>query len=220
MSAVLKLKPKTEIFYPESDGKPMGETDYHIKTITYLYQALDAFFDSSPDVKVLADIMFYYQEGNTHKVFSPDVMVVKGVGKHLRRSYKLWEEKQFPQVIFEISSRGTWGEDLNKKWFLYQQFGVKEYYIFDPEYDYLPEPLVAYRLKKGELKKVTVKKNRIFSEELGLEIVDTGNGLRLFNPQNKEILGTFGEEREARLNSEAEIIKLRQEIEKLKNKQF
>ena len=220
MSAVLKLKPKTEIFYPESDGKPMGETDYHIKTITYLYQALDAFFDSSPDVKVLADIMFYYQEGNTHKVFSPDVMVVKGVGKHLRRSYKLWEEKQFPQVIFEISSRGTWGEDLNKKWFLYQQFGVKEYYIFDPEYDYLPEPLVAYRLKKGELKKVTVKKNRIFSEELGLEIVDTGNGLRLFNPQNKEILGTFGEEREARLNAEAEIIKLRQEIEKLKNKQF
>lgn len=148
MSAVLKLKTKQEIYYPVSDGKPMGETDYHVQTISYLYQALSAFFEKQSDVKILADIMFYYDEGNPRKVFAPGVMVVKGVGNHSRRSYKLWEEKQFPQVIFEISSRSTWGDDLNKKWFLYQQFGVKEYYIFDPEYDYLPEPLVAYRLKK------------------------------------------------------------------------
>src|SRR5215211_5646820 len=100
MSAVLKLKTK-DIYYPESDGKPMGETDYHIQTITYLYQALDAFFIDTPEVKILADIMFYYEEGNPHKVFSPDVAVVKGVGKHPRRTYKLWEEKHFPQVVFE-----------------------------------------------------------------------------------------------------------------------
>lgn len=30
MSVVLKLKKQTEIYYPESDGKPMGETDLHI----------------------------------------------------------------------------------------------------------------------------------------------------------------------------------------------
>lgn len=59
--------------------------------------------------------MIYYEEGSPHKVFSPDVAVVKGVGTHPRRSYKLREEKQFPQVVFEISSRATWGEDLNKK---------------------------------------------------------------------------------------------------------
>ncbi len=213
MSAVLKFKNcKEEIFYPESEGKPTGETDFHIQTITYLYQALSAFFASRSDVKVLADIMFYYEESNPRKVFSPDVMVVKGVGNHPRRSYKLWEENQFPQVIFEISSRSTWGEDLNKKWMLYQQFGVKEYYIFDPEYDYLPEPLVAYRLKKGELKQVTVKNHRIFSEELGLEIVDTGAGVRLFNPQTKEFLHNLSE-------AETEINRLREEIKQLKNPQ-
>lgn len=223
MSAVLKLKKHEEIYYPESDGKPMGETDWHITTISYLYQALKAYFSSVSDVKILADIMFYYDEGNPRKVFSPDVAVVKGVGNHPRRTYKLWEEKQFPQVIFEISSRSTWGEDLNKKWFLYQQFGVKEYYIFDPEYDYLPEPLVAYRVKRGELKQVAVKNHRIFSEELGLEIVDTGEGLRLFNPTTKEFLGTLGEERQgrlaernARLMAEAEVERLRQEITRLK----
>ena len=50
MSAVLKTKKREEIYYPESDGKPMGETDSHIQTITYLYQALNAFFSSEPDV--------------------------------------------------------------------------------------------------------------------------------------------------------------------------
>ncbi len=136
-------------------------------------------------------------------------MVVKGVGKYPRRSFKLWEEKQFPQVIFEISSRGTWGEDLNKKWFLYQQFGVKEYYIFDPEYDYLPEPLVAYRNKRGELKQTAVKNNRIYSKELNLEIVDTGADWRFFNPQIKEYLRIYTE-------SEIEIACLREELKTLK----
>ncbi|HEX8736989.1 MAG TPA: Uma2 family endonuclease, partial [Pyrinomonadaceae bacterium] len=150
------------------------------------------------------------EEGNPRKVFAPDVMVVKGVGKHPRRTFKLWEEKQSPQVVFEISSRKTWGEDLNKKWFLYQQFGVKEYYIFDPEYDYLPEPLIAYRLKRGELKQVPIKNRRIFSPELNLEVVDTGEALRLFNPETKEFLRTLGD-------AEAEIERLREEIKRLQN---
>jgi Uma2 family endonuclease len=197
-----------EIFYPESDGKPMGETDWHVKTITYLLQALNSHFASAEDVKIFADIMFYYEEGNPQKFIAPDVMVVKGVGKHLRRTFKLWEEKT-PEVVFEISSRKTWGEDLNKKWALYQQFGVKEYYIFDPEYDYLPEPLVAYRLKKGELKQVPVKKGRIYSESLNLEIVDTGAGLRLFDPATKQFLKTAEE-------LAAENTELKSEVERLK----
>ena len=211
MSAVLKLK-KKEIFYPETDGKPMAETDIHREQMNYLVEVLKIYFQSRKDVYISGNIMFYYEENNPGKTFSPDVMVCFGVLDGARRVYKLWEENQFPQVIFEISSRKTWGDDLNKKWMLYQQLGVKEYYIFDPEYDYLPEPLVAYRLKKGELKQVTVKNHKIFSEELGLEIVDTGAGLRLFNPQTKEFLHNLSE-------AEAEIDRLREEIKRLKNPQ-
>lgn len=98
---------------------------------------------------------------------------------------------------------------MNKKWFLYQQFGVKEYNIFDPEYDYLPEPLIAYCLKRGELKQVSVKNNRIFSEEIGLEIVDTGEGLRLFNPETNQFMRTLSE-------SEDEVARLRKELQLLK----
>jgi Uma2 family endonuclease len=210
MSATLKLKKQTEIHYPESDGKPMAETDVHREQMNYLIENLKVHFQTRTDVYVSGNIMFYYEEGNPRKVFSPDVMVCFGVSGEDRRTYKLWEEKQFPQVVFEISSRGTWGEDLNKKWFLFQQFGVKEYYIFDPEYDYLPEPLIAYRVKRGELKQIPIKNGRIFSEEIGLEIVDTGKGLRLYNPETKQFMRTLSE-------SENEVARLREELQKLKS---
>ena len=97
---------RTEVYYPESDGKPMGETDYHIKTIMMLHQVLELFFRHTTDVRIFSDIMLYYEEGNPRKVVAPDVMYVRGVGQHLRRTYKVWEEK-VPDLIFEISSRKT-----------------------------------------------------------------------------------------------------------------
>mgnify|MGYP001500614863 CR=1 FL=1 len=175
------------IYYPESDGKPIGETDLHIILITELFNILKTHFHHALDVKVIADMMFYYEEGNPQKCISPDVMVVKGVGKHLRRVYKTWEEK-IPDVIFEISSRKTWREDIQKKYTLYQGLGVKEYYIFDPEYKYLAEPLLAHHLKDGTFRPIKVKKHQVFSPCLNLEIIDTGETLRLLNPETNEFL--------------------------------
>jgi len=94
---------------------------------------------------------------------------------------------------------------------------VKKYYIFDPEDDYLPEPLIAYRLKRGELKQVSVKNNRIYSEEIGLEIIDTSEGLRLFNREADSFMKTLSEECEARRQAEDEVARLREELEKIKN---
>ena len=200
-----------DIFYPESDGKPMGETDYHITLIAELLKTLRSFFERTNDVKVLADIMFYYEKGNLRKVIAPDLMIVRGVGKHPRRTFNLWEEK-IPEIVFEISSRGTWKEDFQKKFLIYQQIGVQEYYIFDPEYDQLKnEPLVAYHLKDDALAEVKVKRGRVFSPALDLEIVDTGETLRLFNPATKKFLPTMQE-------LESEVEKLKAELAKLKRR--
>ncbi|MGI8670624.1 MAG: Uma2 family endonuclease, partial [Aridibacter sp.] len=107
--------------------------------------------------------------------------------------YKLWEEERVPQVVFEISSTSNWRDDLSKKYSLYEKLGVKEYYIFDPEYKALDEPLLAYHLTEGEFVKADVEDKRIFSPTLHLEIVDTGKDLRLFNPNAKEFLMTMEE---------------------------
>ncbi len=86
---------------------------------------------------------------------------------------------------------------------------MKEYYIFDPEYDYLRDGLVAYHLTDGEFQDVEIKEGRIFSPALGLEVVDTGETLRLFNPETKKFLPTMEE-------MESEIEKLKMELAKLK----
>lgn len=206
-----------DVFYPESDGKPVAETDIHVNTIFDLFGTLTRFFSEETDVRVFADIMFYYEEGNPRKFIAPDVMVVRGVEKHLRRVFKLWEET-VPEVVFEISSRGTWREDFEKKFNLYKEIGVKEYYIFDPEYEYLKDEefFVAYHLEDGEYKKIKTGIGRIFSPALGLEIVNTGAGLRLYNPETESFLPTNEELADEVKQKNEEINLLKAELAKLK----
>jgi hypothetical protein len=51
------------VVYPDSDGKPMGETGIHVKTILHLYGALLIFFATRErsDAYVAADMFLYYQ---------------------------------------------------------------------------------------------------------------------------------------------------------------
>lgn len=193
--------------YPESDGQPMGETELHIQLIMDLRAALSNFFRDQADVYVGSNLLLYYVEGQPKKFVVPDVFVARGVSKAVRRIYKLWEEGCPPNVVIEVSSRGTWGEDLQRKWRLYAQLGVKEYYIFDPEYDYLPPPtpLLAYRLGEGEYVPLEVTAGRVWSEELGLELVDTGETLRWCDPQTGQFLLTTAEEHTARRRAEADL---------------
>ena len=108
------------IEYPESDGQPIGETDFHFTTIILLVQALRDYFAEQP-VYVAGDLMFYYERGNPHAVKAPDVLVVKGVSKHKRRVYKLWEEQAVPCTLFEITSKQTGSADLTTKYQLYER---------------------------------------------------------------------------------------------------
>ena len=179
-----------QIYYPESDGQPMAETDVHREQMTYLIESFQTHFAGRDDVYATGNIMFYYEEGNPKKCFSPDVMVCFGVEKGFRRVYKFWEETVMPQVVFEISSRKTWGDDLHRKLNLCDRLGTLEYYIFDPEYDYLPEPIAVFKRVDGELQQIEIEGNEVFSETVGLKLVDTGTGLRLFDPQTNAFIPT------------------------------
>ncbi len=181
-----------QIEYPESDGKPMGETDKHIQLMIDLRMALQTFFLADEQVYVGSNLMCYYEENNPKASISPDVFVVRGAAKHERRVYKFWEEP-VPQVVLEISSRKTRKEDFGKKKDLYAWLGVREYFVFDPEAR-LRAPLRAFRLHGTDFVEEIVTGNRVLSEELGLELVTTENTLRLFNPRTKEFLRTPAEE--------------------------
>lgn len=200
-----KAMPVPAIDYPESDGKPMAETDIHAKTMMNLRLALEAYFSGDPQIYVSGNLLLYYVKGNPAKSVAPDVFVVRGVPKGDRRIYKLWEEGVPPGIVIEISSRKTWREDCDLKLRLYEKLGVQEYFIFDPEYDYLPEPLVGWRLKEGEYAPVEVVEGKVRSELLELELVDTGETLRLLDPQTAQYLQTPTE-------AMAEVARLREEL--------
>jgi Uma2 family endonuclease len=184
----------TEIYYPESDGKPVGETEFHVIALLGLLQTLRSYYRLNDHVYVGGDMLFYYVEGKPSEFKVPDVFVVKGIGKHMRRTYKLWEEQIAPCVIFEITSRGTRREDFGTKRSLYQRLGVQEYFLFDPMAEYLRPPLQGFTLVAGSYQPLTPQEDgSIWSQELGLELRAEGVTLRLFDRSANKPLPTMDE---------------------------
>lgn len=137
-------------FYPSSDGESMAETPIHVQAIHLLHEALEDFFRHRPDVFIASDIFWYWKKGNRKTRISPDVMVVPNVAQrqiYERRSFFSWIENAQPAVVFEMASPGTWKKDLGSKYATYEKLGVEEYFIFDPEFLYLDEPLLGFRLR-------------------------------------------------------------------------
>jgi hypothetical protein len=77
MSSMPKPLTRDPVFYPESDGQPMGETDWHILALRLLLDGLDDCFEDAADVYVGGDLFLYYVEGDPSKSTAPDAMVVK-----------------------------------------------------------------------------------------------------------------------------------------------
>lgn len=223
---IVPFPPQTQIHYPESDGKPMAETMNHILVITYLLDVLMAWFKDRADMYVGGNNMIYFAEGFPKLSFAPDVYLIPGLDKTPRRIIKLWEEKNAPSVIFEITSRATWEVDLGDKMDLYAQIGVREYFVYDVEHEELDPPLRGFRLVNNHYERLHANEDgEIYSEEMRLVLQEIDGTLRLINPQTREILKTYAESdaalREAEETArelESENARLRAELEKLRDK--
>ena len=186
--------PKPEIDYPESDGEPMGETQFHVRAILFLYQALEYYFRANDEMYVSADMLFYYEEGNPSAFKVSDVFVVRGVSKHTRRIYKLWEEQVAPCTVFEITSRGTWLQDMGDKRTLYEKLGVSEYFMFDPEDEYLSPRLQGFQLIEGVYQPMALAENgTLYSHSLDVILKPENEFLRIVDPQTKKPVPTLDE---------------------------
>ncbi len=206
MSTPLR-KIATEVEYLESDGEPLGETGVHVNLIFGLKAVLDNWFKSRQDVLVGSNQLLYF--------LVPHVYVVFGTSPEPRRTWKLWEEGKAPEVVMEISSRSTCSPDLEDKLSLSELIGVKEYFVFDPEYRLQPQPLFGFRMRGRRDETLKVKNSVVHSKQLRLDLVDTARTLRLRDPKTGQFLFTPGEENEARQQAEAEVERLRAELARL-----
>ena len=192
--AQLEIKPLTgAIEYPESDGKPVTETDAHREQMTDLIAALKAYFRNDPRVYVGGNLMMHYVEGDPKESIAPDLFVVRGVSKRNRRVYKVWEEGRAPDVVIELTARSTRDQDLGSKRWVYAELGVREYFIFDPLGEYLQPPLRGYTLSGDEYIRIASDGTSIMSQSLGLELRVVDGWLRLFDPEMGRLLSTPAE---------------------------
>ncbi len=126
--------PPTEVIYPERDGQPMADNTKQFRWIVVIEQNLEGIFADRADVFVAGDLLWYPVEGNNALSTAPDAMVVFGRPKGDRGSYRQWQEDHIPpQVVFEVLSPGNTRREMDRKLLFYQQYGVEEYYLYDPD---------------------------------------------------------------------------------------
>ncbi|BAU12667.1 hypothetical protein LEP3755_31980 [Leptolyngbya sp. NIES-3755] len=133
---------KSDIIYPESDGKPMADNTKQFEWIVLIKKNLDLLFQDNPNVFVAGDLLWYPVEGKVNLRVAPDAMVVfgrpkgdpLGVNGAARGSYIQHREGNIPpQVVFEILSPGNTQQEMDQKLLFYDRYGVEEYYLYDPD---------------------------------------------------------------------------------------
>lgn len=199
----------SKIHYPDSDGRPMGETPRHADNLAYLVHMLRMWYERESQVFIAGNMFLYYVPGDRLKHLSPDVFVVHGVPKHTtpeRRRYLVWEEEgKAPDFVIELTSDTTREEDVDDKMTIYRDIlQVKEYFLYDPYEEYMDPPLQGYRLVEGQYQAIELVEGRLPSETIGLHLEASEGFLRLFDPVTRLWIPTPPEEHQGRLLAEME----------------
>jgi Uma2 family endonuclease len=168
-----------DLIYPESDGKPLADNTIQFGLIMTIQGGIDALFADDPDVFVAGDLFWYPVEGTLTRQ-APDVMVVFGRPKGDRRSYKQWEEGNIaPQVVFEILSKSNTRKEMQAKFDFYQNHGVDEYYVYDPDKNLLK----GWVRTHSEL--TAIDTEGWISPRLGVRFETQSGMLELYKPNGK-----------------------------------
>lgn len=210
----IKEEDDEDILYPESDGKTMGETDVHRSLMINFIEGLRDFYRNAPDVYVSGNLFIYFSKGDTSACVAPDCFIVKGVHKGDRRTYKVWEEGKTPDLVIEITSKTTHHEDIKTKRLIYQdELKVKEYFLFDPLWEYLKPPLQGFKAGRTGFEPILLKDGRLYSSVLALELgIDKEGWLRAYDPITCKAIMTPIEQAEARRKAEEEARLAREQV--------
>ncbi|HKB06378.1 MAG TPA: Uma2 family endonuclease [Gemmataceae bacterium] len=184
---------RDDIFYPYSDGEPMGESQPHVEAIRALLDALDDLFWDEENVSVHGNMHWYWQQGDASRTRAPDAMIIPGVPMdHQRTSFKSWEHGgRVPSTIIETASYKTYRANLGEVREDYETNGVREYFIFDASRLYLPAPLLGFRLARRKYRDIPAESDgSMVSRELDVRLKPEGQLLRLIDLRTGEPIPT------------------------------
>jgi hypothetical protein len=123
-------------------------------------------------------------EGRPDISAAPDTLVAIGRPKGYRGSYKQWEEEGIaPQVVCEVRSPNNRIGEMVRKLKFYEEFGVDEYYLYDPDHHVLD----GWRRIHDELQEIA-QMNGWISPMLGIRFDPSGSELMIFGPDGRRFL--------------------------------
>jgi Uma2 family endonuclease len=173
-----------EITYPTSDGQPMADNTRQFRWIVTIQGGLDALYRDAPDVFVAGDLLWYPVQGRPAIRRAPDVMVVFGRPKGDRGAYLQWKEDQIaPQVVFEVASPGNTLKEWATKLQFYNDYGVEEYYIYDPD----ENELSGWLRSEGQLRMIDAIEEWT-SPRLGIRFSLQPDTLHIYRPDGQRFL--------------------------------
>ena len=195
----------SSIIYPDSDGQPMADNTLQFSWIVVIKENLELQFAEVKDVFIAGDLLWYPVEGNPKLRQAPDAMVVFGRPKGYRGSYKQWEENNIaPQVVFEILSPGNRFTQMLNKFKFYEQYGVEEYYLYDP----YQNDLQGWLRSQGQAELEAIESlNGWISPRLQIKFELTEENLLVFRPDGEKFhsfveLGQLKEQESQRAEQE------------------
>ncbi len=212
MSVSIPRPPRPKVVYPDDDGLPVADNTLQFEWIVTIKQGVDAVFLDQADVFVAGNLLWYPVEGDPKTRSAPDVMVAFGRPKGYRGSYKQWEEEGIPpQVVFEVLSPGNRVEEMLRKFRFYEQYGVEEYYLFNPD----AVELTGW-IRRGSSFEEIPGINGWTSPRLGVQFQLTDEDLVILGPDGRRFL-TYVEifkERDQRERQRDEAERQREQAER------
>ncbi len=180
--------PVEGVVYPDRDGRPMADNTKQARWMAMLFGNLCALFRETADVFVAMDLLWYAVQGLPEIRTAPDVFVVFGRPKGDRGSYRQWEEGGVaPQVVFEILSPGKSGPEMVEKFAFYEDHGVEEYYIYNPDTN-----RIQVFVRRGDVLARVRMANGFKSPRVGIRFDLSGPELSVHYPDGQPFL-TFEE---------------------------
>lgn len=195
--------PTPEIQYPESDGLPMADNTKQLQWIVELFDNLRLLFHDRSDVFVAGNLYWYPVEGHPEIRVAPDTLVVFGRPQRHRGSYRQWEEANIPlTVVFEVLSPGNTVPEMNEKFAFYEEYGVEEYYIIDPDANQ-----ITIFVKRGDALARVRDIKRFVSPRLGIRVEKGSDNVRFFLPSGGPFI-SFVELNEQKKRAEERSLRL------------